>query len=86
MMKKTATLAALIVCAAQLCAAQSLKFNLSGDKSADGYVQVSQGATYSEARGYGYEEGRDGTSAPASFSVKIPEGSYKVTVTLGDTR
>ena len=82
MMKKTLFLVALMLCAAQLCTAQSLKFNLYGGKASDGYVQVARDAAYSDSLGYGYEENRDG--APASFSVKLPEGSYKVSVTLGD--
>ncbi len=82
MMKKTLSLIALTLCAAQLCAGQSLKFNLCTDKTADGYMQVAAGDFYSDDIGYGYEKGGDG--APASFSVKLPEGSYKVSVTLGD--
>lgn len=63
-----------MVCAAQICAGQIWKFDLYGEEP----------GIYTETKGYGYEEGHDGKSAPASFSVKVPEGSYKVTVTIGD--
>jgi lysophospholipase L1-like esterase len=39
---------------------------------------------YNSARGYGFEPSRDGQAAgaPLEFSVTVPEGDYRVTVTL----
>ena len=43
--------------------------------------------TYTDSLGYGYDCGTMELSkkqkAPMFFSVKVPEGDYKVTVTLG---
>lgn len=43
---------------------------------------------YSEATGYGYERGTSAVSKkqtqPMFFSVRVPEGDYKVTVTIGN--
>jgi len=46
-------------------------------------------ATYSEATGYGYDlntswDGR--ATTPFFFSVKVPDGNYRVTVTIGSKR
>ena len=42
---------------------------------------------YTDQTGYGYdrntEAGTKGQKQPMFFSVKVPEGDYKVTVTLG---
>ena len=45
---------------------------------------------YTDSIGYGYDRGTVAVSrkqtAPAFFSVKVPEGDYKVTVTLGSKK
>ena len=45
---------------------------------------------YSDSTGYGYDFGTQAVSkkqtAPMFFSVKVPEGDYKVTVTLGSKK
>jgi lysophospholipase L1-like esterase len=44
---------------------------------------------YAPARGYGFDLGThssDTTPAPFCFSVAVPEGNYRVTLTLGDAR
>jgi lysophospholipase L1-like esterase len=42
---------------------------------------------YSTERGFGYDFGtKPGGDSPFFFSVKVPEGNYRVTVTLGDHR
>jgi lysophospholipase L1-like esterase len=48
---------------------------------------VSAAETYDPAKGYGFEPGfaPDGDK-PFLFSVKVPEGNYRVTVTLGDAK
>lgn len=77
------------------------KFDFGSDAVAPGYTPVTPNTSYSAEAGYGFETGqavtaenRGGdplrgdfiTSAkPFLFSVKVPEGNYRVTVTLGDT-
>jgi hypothetical protein len=40
---------------------------------------------YAVEKGYGFDLGtKPGTDTPFFFSVKVPEGNYRVTVTLGD--
>jgi len=64
-------------------AAQSFKFALGSAKAARGYTPVSPSAVYTDAQGYGYHAPHvDGV--PFYFSVKLPEGNYDVTLTLGD--
>jgi hypothetical protein len=70
-----------------------LKFAFGGDLNDGTLTHVAPTAAYSAERGYGFEPGAavqllepEGvTSAtPFFFSVKVPEGNYRVTVTLGD--
>lgn len=65
------------------------RFNFSVDKPGRGYEQVLTDI-YSKEKGYGFEPGRDimcgdtcGSDKPFYFSVAVPEGNYRVTVTLG---
>ena len=76
------------------------KFDFGSGKVAPGYTQVKAGTLYSKELGYGFEPGaavqdvdRGGdaltgdfvTASPLfKFSIALPEGNYKVTVTLGD--
>lgn len=60
-----------------------------GRKTLPGAVKVTPSDTYSDAKGYGYDftdivpvE----TGKPAFFSISVPDGNYKVTVTLGSDR
>ncbi|MFD2162127.1 rhamnogalacturonan acetylesterase [Paradesertivirga mongoliensis] len=78
----------------------TLKFDFGTGKAAKGYIAVSPETIYSAEKGYGFDLGTkpeaidrggdvlkgDFVSAetPFYFSVKVPEGNYKVTVTLGD--
>lgn len=63
-----------------------------GGKLLPGYVYVTPMDYYSDAAGYGFEPGADvvetngcvSSTSPFYFSAKLPEGNYKVTVTLGD--
>lgn len=67
--------------------AQSFKFDFSSDsKVKDGYTKITKDNMYDKVKGYGYDVTLpwDGKSnAPFLFSVKVPDGNYKVTVTLG---
>ncbi|MBC8053921.1 MAG: rhamnogalacturonan acetylesterase [Sphingobacteriaceae bacterium] len=76
------------------------KFDLGTDKASKGYIAVTPDMVYSAEKGYGFDLGttpkavdRGGDllkgdfvtgEKPFYFSVKVPEGNYKVTVTLGD--
>jgi len=58
------------------------KFDFGPGKIASGHVRVPLAAAYSKSLGYGFM----GTNAtpPFLFAVDVPEGNYRVTVTLGD--
>ncbi|HVT70516.1 MAG TPA: rhamnogalacturonan acetylesterase [Trebonia sp.] len=74
----------LVSAAAVSAAPASWKFQLGTGPAAPGFTAVAPGAAYADAAGYGYEPGPSG--GPVYFSVKVPEGDYRVTVTLGDAR
>lgn len=94
---------AVLLGAAPLLGAQTLRFDFGSAAAADGYTAVTAQTRYSDELGYGFEPGtsptdvvrqkgtaltRDFVTAPAPFrfSVKLPEGNYKVTLMLGDTQ
>jgi lysophospholipase L1-like esterase len=87
MTEKYLALALSFACAAQAQALEPVKFSFGPGKAPAGYAQVAPDAAYSAARGYGYEPDAlpDGTH-PFYFSLDLPEGNYKVTVTLGDDK
>jgi lysophospholipase L1-like esterase len=72
-----------------------LQFCFGPGQAPAGYTRVAPDATYTRERGYGFEQGakvkaveRGGTGCctsetPFFFSVALPEGNYRVTVTLG---
>jgi hypothetical protein len=61
------------------------KFDFSSGPAASGTTRVSGGDVYSPEKGYGFDLGtKPATNSPFFFSVKVPEGNYRVTVTLGD--
>jgi len=80
----------------------SFKFAFNPGAVAPGFTAVSADNVYSAERGYGFEPGvvvqgvnRDGdplrggfvtSDRPFRFSVAVPEGNYRVTVTLGDAQ
>jgi lysophospholipase L1-like esterase len=76
---------------ATLCAQTPSKFSFGGGMPQAGWTQVSPTNVYSPGTGFGFEPGatvdtgKNATSsaAPFYFSVKLPEGNYKVTATLG---
>lgn len=87
------TIAFMLVVAARWAAADQtgFKFDLGAARSALDAIQVSPTNIYSPASGYGFEPGADLRTEPQAissdhpfyFSVKLPEGNYRVTVTLG---
>jgi len=70
------------------------KFLFGDARAKTGVTQVSASSTYEKARGYGFEPGSTvvcstqgaicSSRDPFYFSVAVPEGNYRVTVTLGD--
>jgi len=64
----------------------------------DGYTNVSADTVYTPERGYGFDLGSrpvaggsenafiTASNPPFFFSVKVPEGNYKITVTLGEAQ
>jgi len=71
-----------------------MKFNFGGKPEA-GWTQISPADLYSPSAGYGFEPGAALTPGkppgpgltsanPYYFSVKVPEGNYKVSVLLGE--
>ena len=87
-MKKTTTLALLL---AAVCGqAQDFSFDLTGSRKApEGTVVVTEKTVYSDSLGYGYDlqpAPVKGSKAPYLFSVKVPDGNYQVTVTLGSKK
>jgi lysophospholipase L1-like esterase len=72
--------------------ATAFKFQFGAEKADAGYTLISPAQIYSKNSGYGFEPGatvsnltRGITAAqPFLFSVAVPEGNYRVTVTLGD--
>ena len=87
-----AALIAGVLVTAQDAAAQARRFDLAG-RAAPGWEPVAADRRYTPEAGVGYEEGPRRTgrdfvtgAAPYLFSVTVPEGDYRVTVTLGDPR
>jgi lysophospholipase L1-like esterase len=73
--------------AAQAQAEQAYRFAFGSVKAPAHFTHVSADTTYSAARGFGFEPGSEPkTDKPFYFSVDLPEGNYKVTVTLGDDK
>ena len=66
---------------------RSWKFDLVPGRSLPGYLPVLPSTVYTPQLGYGFDFGSKVIgSVPFYFSVKLPEGNYNVTVTLGDKK
>src|SRR5258708_106173 len=77
-----------------LAAEAGAKLRFAFGTAADEATLVAADATYSAERGFGFEPGAAVTSLasrgvtnakPFLFSAKVPEGNYRVAVTLGDS-
>jgi lysophospholipase L1-like esterase len=85
-------LATLAAGAASLPAQTSFKFDFGGSQAVADAIAISPASVYSDATGYGFEPGASVTvgdqaitsTNPFYFSVKLPEGNYRVRVLLGD--
>ncbi len=61
------------------------KFDFGAGQGPAGATAVTADAIYSGEKGHGFDLGtKPGASTPFFFSVAVPEGNYRVTVTLGD--
>jgi lysophospholipase L1-like esterase len=94
--------AALTLAARAAEARTSFKFDFGGGAVAPGYTAVRADVAFDKDRGYGFEPGaavqeidRGGdplrgdfvtSDALFKFSIEVPEGNYRVTVTLGDAQ
>ena len=70
--------------------AQTHRFYFGSDKKVpSGYVPVTSDIRYSDENGFGYDllpAPEAGGNSPFFFSVNVPDGNYKVTVTLGSKK
>ena len=76
---------------AALCGqAQEFSFDLTGNRRvAEGCTAITETSVYTDEVGYGYDLQPAPTkksTAPYFFSVKVPDGNYHVTVTLGSKK
>ena len=70
----------------------NFKFDFGAGQGAPDAIHITPASLYSTAAGYGFEPGANLDAKPQSisstnpfyFSVKLPEGNYRVTATLGD--
>ncbi|MDP3406254.1 MAG: rhamnogalacturonan acetylesterase [Brevundimonas sp.] len=67
----------LVVCSASGATGQVRRFDFTGT-APDPWEQVAPGQAFDSATGFGFEPAADGVSA---FSLVVPEGDYRVTVT-----
>jgi lysophospholipase L1-like esterase len=83
---------ALLACQTPTRAAEPRKFDFGTATPAPGHTQIATADAYSSDRGFGFAEGAALTftsdacvsERPFLFLVDVPEGNYRVTVTLGD--
>src|SRR5262245_15531273 len=83
----------IFACGGQSIAAEPLRFAFGRADAVAGFTAVAPDESYSAERGFGFEPGGKVAAGsgfctseqPFFFSVKAPEGNYRVTVTLGDS-
>ncbi len=90
MMKKLLSICTLMLAGVSLLQAQDFKFDFSTNKKAlEGYTKITPDTKYTDEVGYGYDLNTswDGKSNGVFFfSVKVPDGNYRVTLTLGSKK
>ena len=87
-MKVLTLLAGVLATLSGTCLAQqSYHFNLTNKNKQAEYISITPDDCYTDSIGYGYDllnapskKGKE----PFFFSVKVPDGNYRVTVRLGD--
>lgn len=87
MKKRIFVYSLLLVASSVLAQAQTFKFDFSSDKKVqEGFTKITPATLFNNEQGYGYDfqPAWDGKSnKPFFFSVNVPDGNYRVTVTLG---
>ncbi len=78
---KFAVLLVFVVATVRAESPTPMKFYFGSGEAKAGFVAVPAETKYSDASGYGFEPGPEN---PKYFSMKLPEGNYTCTVTLGD--
>jgi lysophospholipase L1-like esterase len=72
-----------------------LKFDFGRGPARPGFTRVPAGTLYADELGYGFDFGSKSVDLERAvttngslffFSVKVPEGNYRITATLGDTK
>jgi lysophospholipase L1-like esterase len=66
----------------------SYQFDFGSEKKTAGYLAVSVKDQYTTEKGWGldFNTGMNADSKPFYFSVAVPEGNYRITITLGDPK
>lgn len=67
-------------------AGDRFQFSFAPEPNGEGFTPVAPDTAYSAGRGFGFDLGTDALTNPAAprfFSVAVPEGNYRVTVTFG---
>lgn len=66
----------------------AFKFDFDGKRKATGYLPVSASDTYTVEKGWGFDfkTSVNADNRPFYFSVAVPEGNYRITVTLGSPK
>ena len=89
-MKTTITMFTFMLCTIFVVKAQVYKYDFTTNKAIkDGFVKVTSSDTYSDDKGYGYDMGYIGnnkTNKPFFFSVRVPDGNYRVTALIGSKK
>jgi lysophospholipase L1-like esterase len=101
-MKLRMLLFCLIVCHSVISQPKSLRFDFGTDRVKKGWTAVTPATVFNRSTGYGFSHGstpiavdRGGdplqgdfitSDAPLYFSIVLPEGNYRVSVTVGDLK
>lgn len=62
----------------------SYRYSFAKGKPDQGFIPVDSSSVYTSEKGFGYDFATAPGVKPFYFSVKVPEGNYKVTIKLGD--
>ena len=66
-------------------APSALRFSFSAAGDAPGRIRVPMGAEFEEAAGFGFDRPASLQPGATAFAVAVPDGNYRVTVTLAPT-
>lgn len=69
--------------------AQNYLFDFSNKKNVENAIKINQDNIYPGTNGYGYDilpAPEKNSNTPYYFSVNVPDGNYRVTITIGDNK